>query len=311
MAHRLLVILPVFALLVASVSGQGRGGGPPLPTEPQLAWTVDTDFQAPESAYYDADSNSIYVSNINGQVLEKDGNGYISRLSADGRLIKAQWATGLNAPKGMRAVNGTLWVTDIDEVVGIDTFRATVTERVRIEGAQFLNDLAAAPDGTLYVSDSQLSRVYTIRDGKASVFVEGKELDGEQPNGVLVDGARLLVGTMGPAGAGGRGRGAGGAPPPSGKLFAFDRTSRQRRQVTTENVGGVDGIERDGNGGLLVTDVFGSRLLYVRPDGTVRTLMTFKAAGADIGYVAWRRHVVVPFLFANSVSGYDVTYVIP
>src|SRR5215510_3909136 len=84
--------------------------------EPTALWTLSADVNAPESAYYDATSNAIFVSSINGDVLAKDGNGYISRLGADGKVVNAKWATGLNAPKGLRSVGGTLWVTDIDQV---------------------------------------------------------------------------------------------------------------------------------------------------------------------------------------------------
>ena len=41
----------------------------------QPLWTLTDDFASPESAYYHAGSNSIFVSSINGQILEKDGNG--------------------------------------------------------------------------------------------------------------------------------------------------------------------------------------------------------------------------------------------
>ena len=298
--------------------GAGRGGGrgaPPPPAEPRLDWTVSADLQAPESAHFDYDSNSIFVANINGNVTAKDGNGYISRLTPDGRVVKAQWVTGLNAPKGMRSVKGMLWVADIDEVVGIDIFRERVVERIRVEGATFLNDLAAAPDGAIYTTDSTGGRVYVVMNGKASVFVEGGDL--QQPNGILVDGQKVIVGTIGAGGGRGRGAGAGAppaagqAPPAGGKLLVFDRTTKQQSELTKDPVGGIDGIERDGNGGYLVSDVLGSRLFYVRPDGTTRDLIKFPAAGADIGYVAWKRHVVVPFLFGNSVSGYDLTGVIP
>ena len=67
-----------------------------------------------------------------------------------------------------------------------------------MDGAQFLNDLATAPDGTVYVSDSMLSRIYAVKDGKSSVFVEGGDVV-EQPNGLLVDGSRLVLGSIGPA----------------------------------------------------------------------------------------------------------------
>ena len=149
------------------------GDGPTL----QPLWTLTSDFASPESAYYDAGSNAVFVSSINGQILEKDGNGYISRLSPDGKMVSAKWVTGLNAPKGIRSLGGTLWVTDIDEVVSIDIATARITARVKVEGAQFLNDLATAPDGTVYASDSNLARIYAVKDGKSSV-VRGRRRSG-------------------------------------------------------------------------------------------------------------------------------------
>jgi sugar lactone lactonase YvrE len=268
---------------------------------------VTADIASPESAFYDAASNSVFVSNINGGVTDKDGNGYISRLTPDGRVVNAKWATGLNGPKGLRGVRGTLWAADIDEVVGIEIASGRITSRVKIDGASFLNDLATAPDGTIYVSDSMKARIYMVKDGKASVFVEGEDLI-ETPNGVLVDGKRVIVGSMGLGvfgPPGGRGRGAGA--PAGGQLFAFDRTTKARTVITPEPIGGIDGIELDGRGGYLVTDVFGSRLLQVSASGTPRTLLQFPGAGADIGFIAARRMVIVPFLNSNSVSAYDLT----
>jgi len=102
------------------------------------------------------------------------------------------------------------------------------------------------------------------------------------------------------------GRGARG-PAPSGHLYAFDRTSKQRTLVTSQPVGGIDGIELDGSGGLLVTDVIGQRLLRVSRAGEVTVLAKFTAGGADFGYVPARKLAVVPFLFSNSVAAYDLT----
>ena len=178
-----IVVLGV-SLLAQAPAPQAEG-----PTLTPL-WDLKGDFAAPESAYYDAASNSVFVSSINGQILDKDGNGYISRLSADGKVVNAKWVTGLNGPKGLRSVGGTLWVADIDEVVGIEIASGKITSRVKVEGAQFLNDLATAPDGTIYTSDSSGLRIYAVKDGKSSVFVEGADVV-EQPNGLLVDGSRL------------------------------------------------------------------------------------------------------------------------
>jgi hypothetical protein len=265
-------------------------------------WDLKGDFAAPESAYYHAASNSVFVSSINGQILDKDGNGYISRLSPDGKVVSAKWVTGLNGPKGLRSVGNTLWVADIDEVVGIDIGSGKITSRVKVDGATFLNDLATAPDGTIYVSDSALSRIYAVKDGKTSIFAETAEVV-EQPNGLLVDGDRLILGTIGPGGP----RGAGRGPAPSGHLFAFERKTGRRGQLTMEAVGGIDGIEPDGSGGLLVTDVIGQRLLRVAKSGQVKVLAKFTAGGADFGYIGAKRMAIVPFLFENRVAAYDLS----
>src|SRR5689334_5962124 len=248
-------------LAVLALSGSLLAQAPTPQDGPALnpLWTITTDLASPESAYYHAASNAIYVSSINGQILDKDGNGYISKLSLDGKVVSAKWVTGLNAPKGIRSVGNTLWVADIDEVVSIEIKTGVVKARVKVDGAQFLNDLATASDGTVYVSDSNLSRIYAVKDGKSSVFVEGADVV-EQPNGLLVDGDRLILGTIGPAPARGAGAGRGPAPAPpasargdapppptqargrgpaaNGHLFAFDRKTKLRTRITVEPVGG-------------------------------------------------------------------------
>jgi outer membrane protein assembly factor BamB len=291
--------------VLAVVAGSLVFAQPEGPTLTPL-WELKTDFAAPESAYYHAASNSVFVSSINGQILDKDGNGYISRLSPEGKVVSAKWATGLNGPKGLRSVGNTLWVADIDEVVAFDIASGKLTSRVKVEGATFLNDLATGPDGTIYTSDSSGLKIYATKDGKSSVFVEGADVV-EQPNGLLVDGSRLILGSIGPAPPPGAAPGRGRGPAASGHLYAFDLKTKQRTLLTNESVGGIDGIEPDGSGGLLVTDVIGQRLLHVAKSGQVRVLAKFSAGGADFGYIGTKRIAIVPFLFSNSVAAYDLT----
>ena len=104
-------VASLLAAMTAAVLAQAPAA--PGPTLNPL-WNLTGDFQAPESAYYDAASKAVFVSSINGQILERDGNGYISRLTPDGKIVSARWVTGLNAPKGLRSSGGTLWVSDID-----------------------------------------------------------------------------------------------------------------------------------------------------------------------------------------------------
>lgn len=301
-----------FALVLLAGGAVSLAQGPPAPPRfisPKPLWTVSAGLASPESAYYHPASNSIFVSNINGQILDKDGNGYLTRIAPGGKVIAEKWATGLNAPKGIRGIGGTLWVADIDEVVGFEIREggAGLVARISVEGARFLNDLATAPDGTIYVSDSSRSRIYMVKDGTSSVFLDGADVV-EQPNGLLVDGDRLILGTIGPP-PGDDGR---SGAPAAGKLLAFDLKTKQRSQLTTEDVGGIDGIELAETGAYFVTDVIGRRLLHVGSNGTVTTLAILDQAGADFGIrpqIEQLMHagtVFVPYLFANTVSAYDL-----
>src|ERR671910_1580549 len=183
-------------LIVAFALGAASCGGAPEPTLPAPAnpppapttatpaqppavkagWVVQ-DMRTPESAYLDEGSGYLFVSQINGAPTDRDGNGRISKLGLDGSVVSADWYTGLNAPKGLRSFGGTLWVADLDEVIGIDIASGKENARVKIDGAVFLNDVAVGADGTVYVSDMMANKIYAIKDGKATVFAEGEQLE--------------------------------------------------------------------------------------------------------------------------------------
>jgi hypothetical protein len=105
-------------------------------------------FKEPESALFDPQRNIIYVSNIAGEATAKDGVGFISKVSPDGKLIELEWIKGLNGPKGL-VMKGSdkLYVSDIDQLVEIDVDKGVVSNRWKAEGAQFLNDTAVDGDG--------------------------------------------------------------------------------------------------------------------------------------------------------------------
>ena len=119
-----------------------------------VAWEVTSGVQSPESAYFDAASGFVFVSNIGGGgPTGKDGDGFLSKLTPDGKVVAAKWITGLNAPKGIRSSGGRLWVSDIDQLVGVDIAQGKIAERVAVPGAEFLNDVACDAQGAVYVSD--------------------------------------------------------------------------------------------------------------------------------------------------------------
>ncbi|MFB0908073.1 MAG: gluconolaconase, partial [Spirosomataceae bacterium] len=111
----------------------------------ELAWESDTTLLTPESVLYDAANDFYYVSCINGVPPDaKDGDGYIAKMDANGKIITDKWATGMNAPKGMALVGNTLYVADISKIVMIDVATGKISGEKEIEEAAFLNDMDAA-----------------------------------------------------------------------------------------------------------------------------------------------------------------------
>jgi hypothetical protein len=272
-----------------------------MPAAPAGGWTVTDGIATPESVYVDAGSGWIFASQIDGAPDGRDGNGRIAQLGGDGHVMSTTWVTGLNAPKGLRSHNGTLWVADLDEVVGIDIASAKITSRTKIDGAMFLNDVAVGSDGTVYVSDTFGNKIHAVRDGKATVFAEGEQL--EWPNGLLVDGNRLIVGGW-------------GKPKPDfstevpGRLFALDLTTKQKTLITPKPFANIDGIELDGRGGYIISDYMQGKVMQVSATGEVRDLRQFKPGAADIGFVSGTNVLLVPHMNENMVASYDLSDVL-
>src|SRR5437773_1761785 len=63
-------------------------------------WTATDGIMNPESVYVDSASGFIFSSQVVGMPDQRDGKGYISKLSNDGKVITAEWVSGFNAPKG-------------------------------------------------------------------------------------------------------------------------------------------------------------------------------------------------------------------
>ena len=274
-----------------------------MPAAPAGGWMVTEGIATPESVYVDTGSGWVFASLIDGAPDGRDGNGRIAQLGGDGHVMSTTWVTGLNAPKGLRAHNGTLWTADLNEVVGIDIASGKITSRTAIEGAMFLNDVAVGPDGTVYVSDTFGNKIYAVRDGKATVWAEGQQL--EWPNGLLVDGNRLIVGGW-----------AGSAPKPDfsteipGRLFALDLQSKQKTLITQKPFANIDGVELDGRGGYIISDYMAGKIYQVTANGEARELRQFKPGAADIAFVSGSNVLLVPHMNENMVAAYDLSDVL-
>ncbi len=177
---------PMVALLAAMALASANASGEPA----QKLWTLEGLHQ-PESVVADPASNHLYISNINGKPLELNGKGYISRVSREGKMQEQFWVTGLDAPKGMTIVGQRLYVADMQQVHIIDLQTGAVIGQLQAPDATMLNDIGAAPDGTLYVSDLLGGGLYRISDGRMARWFSSDQLP--HPNGLLWHKGKLLV----------------------------------------------------------------------------------------------------------------------
>jgi len=254
--------------------------------QPKLVkkWESEPQLKVPESVLVDKARKVLYVSNIDGEPWAKDGAGSIGKVGLDGKVVAAEWVKGLNAPKGMAIVGGTLYVADLTEVVGIDIAKGTVASHVPVPGSAKLNDLAADPKGVLYVSDSETKKVHRIEGTTVTTLVEN--LKG--PNGVVVhDGAVYLL--------------------DAGGLYQV-QPDKSLKKIADGMEASTDGVEPIKGGGFVVSAWIGV-VYHVDKAGATHVLMDTKAQkqnSADIGLDADTNTVYVPTFFKNTVIAYTL-----
>jgi len=261
------------------------------------AWVTDG-FQNPESVLFDAPRNVLYVSNVNGDPVEKDGAGHISRLSTDGTMLEAQWVSGLNAPKGLTIRENQLFVSDIDQLVAIDIDSGTVARTWNAQGAQFLNDVAVDNNGRVFVSDMLTDSIYVLDGDTFSLWLQSEEL--QHPNGLRMEGDRLLVAAWG------RDLQPDFSTTTPGHLLSVDLASKEISSLGSGTpVGNLDGLEPDGEGNFLVTDWLAGTLYRIRADGNAVQLLDLNPGSADLEFIANDALVVIPMMNDNTVAAYS------
>ena len=77
-------------------------------------WESEASLKVPEGVRYDAKRKVLYVSNIDGEPWADDGKGSIGKLGLDGKVIAAEWVTGLSCPKGLALSKDGKWLYAAD-----------------------------------------------------------------------------------------------------------------------------------------------------------------------------------------------------
>jgi len=290
--------LAAAACLLAACSGEQRA---PQPPAEQAVTVRGAGLQTPESVLYDPQADVYLVSNINGSPVEKDDNGFISRVSPEGTVVALKWIDGaaagvtLHAPKGLGLRGDTLFVADIDEVRLFHRATGAPLGSRPVPGATFLNDLAVGPDGTVYFTDSGLKAgpqgfaptgtdaVYRF-DATGRPVAVAQDTSLGRPNGVLADSAGLVVVTFG-----------------SGAVYRLDAAGK-RTDLPKPPAGSLDGVVRLADGSLLASSWDG-QAVYRLASGAAAwtTAVDSVESPADIGYDPKRLRVLIPLFTPSEV----------
>jgi sugar lactone lactonase YvrE len=177
-----------------------------------------------------------------------------------------------------------LYVADLTEVVVIDMDKATIIERIPVEGSVFLNDITIDKTGAVYVSDTRVFKVYRI--DKGFVVTLFQNLQG--PNGLLALGDELLILDKG--------------------SLVKQLASGTLANITEGMDPSTDGIEQVQKNEYLVS-CWNGVIYYIYADGNKQVLLDTrpqKSNTADIGYDPKNRIVYVPTFYGNKVVAYQL-----
>lgn len=269
----------------------------------ERAATIAGDFKTPESVLFDAIDDVFFVSNINGSPSAKDNNGFISRVRGEGGEVDSlmfiaggRGGLTLNAPKGLALTGDTLWVTDIDVVRAFDKRTGRAFASHTVQGAVFLNDITAGPDGALYITDTGVrmsdagmshpgpDRIFKLtRDGQVSTALQFDSLIG--PNGLAWDdaGQRFIVVAF--AGS---------------EVYTWKPGDSTATTIATGK-GQFDGVERLPDGRVLISS-WADSSIYVLDGSALARVVSGVESPADIGVDSKRNRVAIPLFQANRIE---------
>jgi sugar lactone lactonase YvrE len=284
---RSLLGLVLSLILVTAASAAG----------PKLLWEAKGLAQ-PESVVYDPVTDVFYVSNINGAVMQKDGNGFITRIKPDGTILEREWLKGLNAPTGLALRDRKLYVADVDELIEVNAASGSVAKRHTAKNAIFLNDVTIAEDGTVYVSDTPMNTIWRLKDGNFEPWLTNDDLNG--PNGLMVQGDKLIVASFGKMPSEGQKQ----------ELASLLAVSLEDQSIAPVGkgtpVGNLDGLVSPAPGVYLVTDWAAGALLRIDSKGKADQLINLNQGSADLTYSAGDQTVLIPMMLDNTLAAYQL-----
>ena len=255
------------------------------PSKAHESLNLISGFISPESVVQDA-KGDIYVSEI-GE-FNKDGDGKITRISIDGKL--STFASGMDDPKGVTFIGTSLYVTDKNRVLKVESNGKWMVFGSTMAFPQtpiFLNDITSDEAGNLYVSDSgNLSAggaIFKItQDKKITLILNENTPEILAPNGLLVVKNDLFEVDFA-----------------SGILYKINLKTKSILKVA-EGFGGGDGLIKSGDS-FFVSDWKNGKIFKLQRNKVTLFKEGFKAA-ADIALSYDKRSIITPDMKTGSVT---------
>ncbi len=269
-------------------------------------WT--TGLAQPESMLWDEAGDRYLVSNIDGVPSEADGKGYIATLAPDSDEPPVPFIVSgkpgpdgkpvtLDAPKGMALVGELLYVADLTRVRRFELKTGNARGAIDVPGATFLNDVAAAPDGRVFVSDTGVratpsgmegtgtDAIWEVSGERPVALLRGPEL--QRPNGLLWTPQGLLVVPLG------------------GKTVMRLSADGKLSTLATLPTGSLDGIVAVGED-WLISSWEGKCVYRGSVERPFTVLLANQTSPADLGWDARRKRLLVPHLAENRVEAWQM-----
>ena len=244
-------------------------------------------LKTPESFIVDPALGNYFISNINGNPLNRDNNGFIVKLDLSGKPLffirGGDPQVTLHAPDGLALKGNILYVTDIDSLRWFDKNNGKPLGHIDFTGmgAKRLKGLAFDGEGNLFISDILANAIYKVETGSAhkiSVFSKDNRLG--NPSGMVYDSARKRLIVV--ARATGRIWGVG----LDGKIALVIHTKR-----TFKNLHGVD-WDREGN--LLVSDHIEGKIYRIHNFSRIEVVRENILTPASISFDYAHNLILVP-----------------
>jgi streptogramin lyase len=261
----------------------------PAASDSGSAPDVVTGFAGPSAVLHDPDYDRYYIANTNGSPDAADDHGFISKVSAAGRITALKWIDGsspdvsLSAPRGMAVGGPYLFVTDRTTIRRFDRRTGAPEGEVPVPGAVALDAMIGAADGTLYFTDSgdsaRAGAVYRLAPGgKLDRLAQGPELG--HPTGIAVSGDSVWVVSR------------------LGEMYRV-ADGKPVDLVKLPNAGLEGLVVFEGDAFVSTTE--GRAVLRGKIGGPFAPLVSDIDAPAGIGHDLWRNRILVPLFGKNEL----------